>query len=197
MPTAWNALVTFDPQLYSLDARDQLEQLVSLLEGHGNEQGLVPEAVNNTTVMPNVILAPLTVLIHVVEYFTYLKNTGSSHRNVLQSVARAGGFQGLCTGLLSAIAMSISDDEAQAVKMAVSALNLALAIGAYVDLDAQSGGVSCFVVRWKQQEAREQVLEILKQFPQVCLYHKSRTGGTISHTDLCQPRTGLHFCHLG
>lgn len=177
LPTAWNALVTFDPQLNSPDARDQLEQLVSLLEGHGHDQGLVPEAGNNTTVMPNVILAPLTVLTHVVEYFTYLKNTGSSHRNVLQSVARAGGFQGLCTGLLSAIAMSISDDEAQVVQIAASTLNLALAIGAYVDLDAQSGGVSCFVVRWKQQGAREQVLGILDQFPQVCLCHVSQTRG--------------------
>ncbi|KAK1996798.1 beta-ketoacyl synthase domain-containing protein [Colletotrichum falcatum] len=172
---AWDALVAFDPQLDGLDGRNQLEQLVSLLGGHvDDEQGLVPASGTNTTPMPNMLLAPLTVLIHMVEYFSYLKHVGTSHRKVLQSVARNGGFQGLCIGLLSAIAMSTSEDEVQAIQVAARALNLALAIGAYVDLDARSasppGLFSCFVVRWKQQSDREQVLGILEQFPQVCLY---------------------------
>lgn len=128
---------------------------------------------NIPATLPNVLLAPLTVIIHVVQYVQYLKQfvADDSHAHIRESV-RHGGFQGLCTGFLSATALACSKTKKDIARNAAVAMRLAMCIGAYVDLDQTATGgesttVACFVVQWGPGCPREEVEQILKHYPDV------------------------------
>lgn len=123
--------------------------------------------------LPNVLLAPLTVIIHVVQYVQYLKHfiSEDAHSHIRDSV-RHGGFQGLCTGFLSATALACSTTKKDIARNAAVAMRLAMCIGAYVDLDQTGTGddstaMACFVVQWGPGCPREEVVQILKHYPEV------------------------------
>ncbi|KAL3476509.1 hypothetical protein BJX99DRAFT_258441 [Aspergillus californicus] len=126
--------------------------------------------------LPNILLSPLTVLIHIVQYIEYLDSLASDNEDVHNRVRAAGitghsGFQGLCTGSLSATALACSPTRAEIGQNAARALNLAVCIGAYADI-AQNGSrdsdssVGCAVARWRVNSNRAELEEVLSRFPE-------------------------------
>jgi hypothetical protein len=124
-------------------------------DGHGTSYSSL--AVQAT--LPNVLLAPLTVIIHITQYSQYLDGLildrglvgadagADGHVYIRQAFASAhtpdtdtdivlgtaSQFQGLCIGTLSASAMQSSTTRAEIGQNAAAAVRLAMCIGAYVD----------------------------------------------------------------
>ena len=133
----------------------------------------VPEA------LPNILLAPLTILIHIVQYIEYLDQLelDDAHVHVRKATCH-GGFQGLCTGSLSATALACSSTRSEIGQHAAIALKLAMCIGAYVDLGRVAGAdstMTCFIARWGDCSQREDVEQILSRYSQVCFTTMSRS----------------------
>ncbi|CAG7916970.1 unnamed protein product [Penicillium olsonii] len=128
--------------------------------------------------LPNVILAPLTVIIHIVQYFRHLDvvctdDYGDSHTLIVQSVQR-GGFQGLCSGFLTAAALTSSANKAELIANASTAIRLAFCIAAYIDLGETTSlspdGTRCLIVErgteLGETEANCEIDTIIGSFPQ-------------------------------
>ncbi|KAJ5379964.1 Type I Polyketide synthases (Type I PKS) [Penicillium cataractarum] len=171
-----------------LQAVTELPDLLSALQEHDPDLRLIPVSSLNhlrewcldhsivlqiPETLPNVLLAPLTVLIHIIQYLEYCDHLSSedAHARLRQSI-RNGGFQGLCTGSLSAAALACSTTRAEIDQNAAVALNLAMCIGAYVDLGLAlepDSPMTCFIARWRHGSQREDVDQILNNYPQVRL----------------------------
>lgn len=140
--------------------------------------------------LPNVILAPLTVIIHIVQYFRHLDvvctdEYGDSHTLIVQSVQR-GGFQGLCSGFLTAAALTSSANKAELIANASTAIRLAFCIAAYIDLGETTSlspdGTRCLIVErgteLGETEANCEIDTIIGSFPQVCENNDRNSAGT-------------------
>ncbi|KAL3490078.1 hypothetical protein BJX62DRAFT_226168 [Aspergillus germanicus] len=125
-------------------------------DGHSNSYSSL--AVPAT--LPNVLLAPLTVMIHIAQYSQYLDRLSrdlglmgagadaeadahvyireafatAAHAHTLDT-STASQFQGLCIGTLSATAMQSSTTRAELGQNAAAAVRLAMCIGAYIDAE--------------------------------------------------------------
>jgi len=167
LPNLWPTLVTADPRLKPVPGLQLLEDIKKWIE-HGDHASWTSE------ILPNIISTPLTVMIHIVEYFIYLEHIGPSvsHSKVLESV-QSGGIQGFCTGFLAAAALASSTHEEEINEYGAVALRLAVCIGAYVDLDERfanpPGKTSCITVRWLPSIGKSQLLNIIKDYPDVCM----------------------------
>ncbi|CAJ2505236.1 Uu.00g126300.m01.CDS01 [Anthostomella pinea] len=166
LPQTWSDLTSHDPLLTQVEGTQRLQCFTKWLNGDSSE-------LSDSSALPNAILTPLTVIIHLVNYFDYMKHGGYSHRQILDRVVQGGGIQGMCTGLLMAVSLALSAHEAQVVEMATIALKLSVGIGAYVDLDGHQHipprDASCLAVRWKHPVNESAVTRVLEQFPEVCL----------------------------
>nr|ALQ32926.1 putative polyketide synthase [Fusarium redolens] len=176
LPELWPLLVEREHSLERVSAAPVLQNLVEWIEC---DNPLLPLAVRTSR---NVQLAVLTVLSHISEYMIYLSSHDMSeedgrgnldaHTSVLEGV-RDGGIQGLCVGLLSAIALACSPTNTDVAKHGAVAVRLALCVGALVDLDEieLSEPTVCICTRWPQGEGdgdgREEVLRaVLDSYPQ-------------------------------
>ena len=165
LPDVWPSLVEANPSLSQIPGLRLLEDIKSWID-----QDDFP--VQTSEALPNVLSTPLTIIIHIVEYFNYLEHheTGMSHSQILDSV-QDGGIQGFCTGFLAAIALAYSRTEQDINEFGAVALRLAVCIGAFVDLDGQFANppreTSCFTVRWTSDVGKAQVLDILKDYDKV------------------------------
>ena len=163
----WETLVEFDARLKLVPGLDSLDAVQQWIH-----DGVL---VSSRKIPPNVLSTPLTVIIHIVQYFYYLKsnNCGATHPLILEN-AKFGGVQGLCTGILSAISVACSANEDAISENAVVALRLAVCIGAYVDLEGAFGnppnGTLCCVVRRRPKLTKGSLLEILQGYPDVRAY---------------------------
>ncbi|RMZ76239.1 hypothetical protein DV738_g5040, partial [Chaetothyriales sp. CBS 135597] len=119
------------------------------------------------TPAPNSLLTSLTLLVQFLQYINFLdtQNDAHAHEKILKSTEK-GGIQGFCSGLLSAIAVSSSKSASDLGDSAAKSFRLAFAIGAAVDLDAQDnelGSASCIAVRWKTDQARDTLKQVLER----------------------------------
>ena len=116
--------------------------------------------------MSGILTLPMLVVIQICQYFQYLELHGISHAQFLAQLRAGGGVQGYCGGLLPAIAIACSRDEAEVVENAAKAARIALAIGAYGELgdDESVPGATTIVVRLKRPGQGE---EIIEKFPGV------------------------------
>ncbi|KAK0713556.1 putative polyketide synthase [Lasiosphaeria miniovina] len=115
--------------------------------------------------MSGILALPLLTIIQVVQYFQYLGWRGIGHAQFLREIkAAGGGAQGFCGGLLPAMAVAASRDEAEVVGNAARALRIALGIGAYGELgdDENEPGPTTVVLRAKYEG---QAGEIVARFP--------------------------------
>lgn len=164
LPQLWQTLVEKDSRLISVPGIASLKDLQEWID-----HGVTP---SSDTISRNVLTMPFTILIHLVQYFHFLDAEvgGVSQSQVLDGV-QMGGIQGFCAGILSAIAVSCSKDESDVSKFGSVALRLAFCIGAYVDLDGAFGTeaseTSSLAARWRSDSGHDQVLEILKNYPDV------------------------------
>lgn len=169
LPDIWPSLVEVSPSLSRVPGLKALEDFRRWID-----QGDLP--FSSSEILPNVLSTPLTVIIHISEYFNYLEQVGpgTSHAQVLDSVQN-GGIQGLCTGLMAAISLACSSSEEDIGKIGAVALRLAVCIGAFVDLDARYAVVpcetSCFTVRWTSNMGKSHILDILDDYSEVSTLH--------------------------
>lgn len=160
LPEFWSVLVKSDPALQSVTGLEAFKVLRHWLD-HGN-------LVWNAGPPPNVLCTPLTVIIHLIHYFHYLASTESSvaHADLIREL-QMGGIQGFCTGFLSAVALSCSENEEDVSTFGAVALRLAVCIGAYVDQHSRSGSSQsetvCLAVRWKSDAGKEKLTEVLSR----------------------------------
>jgi hypothetical protein len=169
LPRTWDHLVASDTSLSDIEGQVQLGRLSRCLSGSGE----VDDDFSDLSTLPNIILTPLTLIIHVTGYFHYLKEHGISHQQLLDESRHGGGFQGFCTGLFAAISLSVSYDTEEVVEIAAIALRLAAAVGAYVDLDSHlaspSGVAVSLSIRWKLPQERDRILAVLDEFDDVSI----------------------------
>ncbi|KAF7922236.1 hypothetical protein BELL_0143g00130 [Botrytis elliptica] len=157
-------LLAHDSFLQKLPAVEYCTFLIRWLE-NGSSAG---EPMNQD--LPNMVCTPLTVIIHVVQFFNYLEtHYGPIHAydNFLASATPAQGF---CIGFLTAAAVTCASDEDTLAKLCSNALRLALCIGAYVDLDQSNAGenlTTAVMVSWSEKNKPVcDVYEFLKDFPE-------------------------------
>ena len=118
--------------------------------------------------MSGILSLPLLVIIQTCQYFQYLEFHSLSHAQFMAQLRAGGGLQGYCGGLLPAIAIASSHDEAEVVENAAKAARVALAIGAYGELgdDESVPGATTIVVRTKRAGQGDQLIE---RFPGVSI----------------------------
>lgn len=161
LPQLWNHLIQQDPRLSSVQGAKHLQSIQEWID-----QGTFTLT---TTVSPNIISMPFTIIIHLVQYFHYLENNpqGLTHAQLLEG-AQAGGIQGFCIGLLSALAVGCASNEEDVAKYGSIALRLAASIGAYIDLDsALQCETSVLALRWSSTNSLQLVTNILKNHENV------------------------------
>ncbi|GAB1316607.1 S-adenosyl-L-methionine-dependent N-methyltransferase [Madurella fahalii] len=180
LDSVWSDLALADPSFNEIPGKQHLRAFSSWISGNAS---LDPPTELSQL---NLLLTPLTVISHVVEYFNYLEVSGLSHEQILDSTSvSGGGFQGFCTGLLAAVALSLAKDEEEAVSLSAEALGLAMALGAYVDLDGHfatpSREFSCLSVRWRSGTETPLIMKAIEGHPEVYISVNSDiTSATIT-----------------
>jgi acyl transferase domain-containing protein/acyl carrier protein len=158
----WKDLVAFRADLQSVEGSKTAQGFQQWAAG-----GDLPP-ISDTK--PNILATPLTVLVHILQYFRYIKQEGSGvvHSKVLEST-QACGIQGFCTGFLSAIAVATGKTEAEIGELSATSLRLAFAIGAMVDLEElknPAGKAPCLAVRWRSEEGKQNLEKVLRHLPE-------------------------------
>lgn len=178
LPKLWEDLVHHDSRLVGTQGHEQLQSFQEWID-----EGTLP---CTAQAPPNIITMPLTIIIHLVQYFHYLENNPQdiTHAQLLEA-AQTGGIQGFCIGLLSAIVVGCAKVEEDLGKLGGVALRLAACIGAYVDLDsALESETSVLAIRWNSSGSQNLVTDILKAHHDVSSTNDSSNCANIlrSHT---------------
>ncbi|KAI1810887.1 putative polyketide synthase [Poronia punctata] len=112
--------------------------------------------------LPNITLAPLVVLGHLVEYVQYATQHGAAELDTEDIKLDDTETAGFCIGMLSAVAIASSSTWAQFRRNGAVAIRLAMLIGAIVDLDEAVAGKSVSLsVRWKSEHDLLMLEEII------------------------------------
>ncbi|KAF2205457.1 BcPKS18, polyketide synthase [Delitschia confertaspora ATCC 74209] len=158
LPSLFEDLVHHDPRLRSIAGVETLEKLASWIDEGSFEL--------TTSIPPNILSMPFTVIIHLSQWIHYLENNpqGLKHVQLLQN-AKLGGAQGFCIGLLSALAIAYSQKEEDLGILGAVALRLATCVGAYIDLDRTECDTTTLAVRCTSAEGQRQVADTVKLFP--------------------------------
>lgn len=162
----WDTLLETVPRLKHFPGEKLLEDLNEWLKTGKFTQASVP--------LPNILLTPLVVITHLTQYMRFLEliqPDSSGCHNLHASFRGNAETLGLCTGLLSAAAVSCSADRAELQHYSAVAVRLAMLVGALVDgqdlsADLQEGSKS-FSVAWTTPESEAEMTRILKTFPEV------------------------------
>lgn len=162
------------PQTWSIFARHN-NDIAALSQGQRHTQALSDWVTNGNSsgvcnVMSGILSLPLLTIIQVVQYFQFLEVKRLYHSEFMERLKHRGGIQGYCGGLMPAIAIACSANEAEVVANAVIAMAIALGVGAYGELgdDENVIGPTTIVVRLKQEG---QGPDIIKDFPDVSKTH--------------------------
>ena len=124
--------------------------------------------------LPNVLLTPLVVITHLVQYLGYLDliQSGSEKQEDLHGVFKNDvETLGFCTGLLSALAVSSSANQVELQQHGAVVIRLAMLIGAVVDVRDIAAGPhdvsKSFSLAWNSSETGTEVTRIVKSSPEV------------------------------
>lgn len=165
----WHTLTNFDPDLCQVPGARYLSDFQHwILDG-----GDFP---HHLTINPNVFSLPVTVFLQITRYIRYIAGLGlkDPHRHILGGLLD-GGAHGFCVGLLSALAVSSSQTEADIAAVAGTSLRVAVCIGAYVDKDGRFGELpdqkACLAVRWRDDNAKgkDEVIALIRTYQDVGL----------------------------
>ena len=129
--------------------------------------------------LPNIILTPLVVIVHLVQYLKYLDMTGSGE--AIRPSPNTGTV-GFCTGLLSAFTVALSNDRAEVREYGATAVRLAMLIGGIVDAqnllnEDVAGTPKALATAWSTEKQNKGLMSAIQRYPGV---------RTISTTPLSQ-----------
>ncbi|KAK4096011.1 ketoacyl-synt-domain-containing protein [Parathielavia hyrcaniae] len=116
------------------------------------------------TARSGIVALPLLLILQITQYLRYLDHHGLSHDDFLAGVAHAGGIQGYCGGLPSAMTIACAKDEAGVIKHTAIAMRNVLGVGAYGQAADDMGGTgsTTLAMRLKYEG---QGNELTRQFP--------------------------------
>lgn len=124
--------------------------------------------------LPNILLTPLVVITHLVQYLGYLdsiqpgSDNREDHHGVFKNDVETLGF---CTGFLSALAVSSSANQVELEQHGAVVIRLAMLIGAVVDARDNAAGPhdisKSFSLAWNSSETETELKRIVKSFPKV------------------------------
>lgn len=122
-----------------------------------------PGSTKSNLKLPNIVLSPLVVITHLVEYLTYSDATDLDGESLL-------GTLGFCTGVLSAFSVALSKDRGAVRNHGATALRLAMLIGGVVDAQEildPSGPATALATAWGSSSVtgEEDLQRILDQSP--------------------------------
>ena len=124
--------------------------------------------------LPNALLVPLTVVSQLIQYASYLERTSTDLGDGIDpfTTPRRNHREaaGLCTGLLSAMAVSCADSREDFQRQGAVAIRLAWLVGAFVDAqDAlpENGPSRSFSVAWQSPADEEAMLRMVERSPEV------------------------------
>lgn len=170
-PQIWKALTTSIPSLKTSSGLKQLEDLSDAFRTGRPLETPFP--------LPNKLLIPLVIVSHLIQYAAYLRNSTEEQQVDPFSTSNLPDREtlGLCTGLLSAFAVSSSENSEQFKKYAAVAVRLAMLIGTVVDAQDEATEPSkSLSAAWNSIEGGEELKRIVKSFPEVsegsspCIY---------------------------
>ncbi|QGA14099.1 hypothetical protein EYB26_001752 [Talaromyces marneffei] len=112
----------------------------------------------------SVVALPLLVILQVGQYLRYLDYHNLSHQTFLVDVSQAGGVQGFCGGLATAIAIACAVDESQVVQYTATVMRVLIGVGAYSEAadDTRGSGSTTLALRLKYEGQGE---ELTQNFP--------------------------------
>jgi hypothetical protein len=166
LPSLWPVMTEAWPALSKLSGE---KQLVTLYQNF--EEGLIDES---ETEASNLLLTPLTVMRHLVDFWS-LKDvsTHPAFPSLVSSPPKAADrkiidSQGFCVGFLAATVVACSRDTREFQTIASNAIRLAVCIGALVDLDEfTSGSATSMAVRCESMQDYDFLDRVLTQIPNV------------------------------
>lgn len=163
LPNNWDVAQEAIPKLQSFPGRKYLEDLRDWLRTGIFAQISYP--------LPNTVLTPLVVISHLVQYSRFLDHV---QPNFLENHDITAAFKhttevfGLCTGLLSAAAVSCSSNQTQLQNFGSKAVNLAMLIGGLVDaqeeLAGDDGRSRSLSVSWSAPAGGRRLSSVLTHF---------------------------------
>ncbi|KAL4884277.1 hypothetical protein BJY04DRAFT_215705 [Aspergillus karnatakaensis] len=209
LPETWATLTTVEPRLQALSEAPvlSLREWLSPSPSHPSSS-FYPDTTSSSAseghensfssltippTLPNTLLAPLTVVIHIAQYVHYLEGLSrdldldDAHVYIQKSLAVSSSaqspdttskIQGLCIGVISATAIEHSSTRAELGQNAAAAVRLAMCIGGLVDSTRAlamsdsncslefSSDMVCFIARWGREVGKEDVEAILGRYPE-------------------------------
>ncbi|KAK2736191.1 Type I Iterative PKS [Myotisia sp. PD_48] len=185
LPSLWLSLVSIQPRLNQVPGMQLLQQFKEWIT-NDDYTFQIPET------LPNTQLAALTIIIHVVDYFSFLNSLHSNdaHTRILEKVRTSGGIQGLCTGLITAIALASSRNKAEICKNAAVAMRLAVTTGAWIDLDRAGEQTLerfiCISTSWTSENGEQTLMSVLAKYPKAYIsVRMDITCATITAPENC------------
>lgn len=165
LPRLWNTITAALP---SLQVQSGHRQLVDLAEAFRTGRRLeVPSP------LPNRLLIPLVVMSHLAQYAKFLGRTGVEVDDRIDPFeASKSGREtlGLCTGLLSAFAVSSAGNRAEFEMYGAVAIRLGMLIGMAVDAQDATSELKAsksLGTAWNSAQAKEGMLSVMEDFPDV------------------------------
>lgn len=165
LPGHWEALCQKFPKLLAVHGAELLRSMDDWFRtGVMGQQG--------NSHLPNILLSPLVVIAQLTQYAEYLKlceSESQNRQNVYAPSPSDTETLGFCSGILSAIAVSCSTNQAQFAEHGGTAVRLAMIIGAFVDahdaLDGEGESRSLATV-WRSHQSALEMTRILQRFPE-------------------------------
>ena len=162
LPDRFNDVSDKIPQLGIIPGASLLKALSQQLEtGSLTSIMAVPH-------LPNIVLTPLCVISHLASYTRYLElrynRSGWEAWKNKKNMSSNTDIVGFCTGLLAALAVSLSGDLEDFEKYGATAIRLAMMIGAVVDAeDAMNGSSGSFSAAWRTKEGLRNMETIIQE----------------------------------
>lgn len=161
LPSVLSTALQHVPNLKDCEtwACSMVQKLNDWLDSGHQPSSLDPSA------LPNTILTPLVVILHLSQYMRYLTASSSDQDNKLFSERQLETYEtlGLCTGLLSSLAVSSSRTRLQLEKYGSVAIRLAMLVGLVVDARNQSTShwpSRSIAAMWYSEEQKMRMLEV-------------------------------------
>ncbi|KAJ5895285.1 hypothetical protein N7495_006976 [Penicillium taxi] len=159
LPEACKTALAALPTLHQATGSSAIKQLINF-----NEIFTTSRSVDTELTLPNTLLIPLVIMNQLAQYTKFLQQEGLEHEDVK---SRYGETLGLCTGLLSAFAVSSAHNKSEFQRYGATAIRLGLLVGLVIDSqDAVlgKGRSKSLSVAWASVEAHREMTQILEEF---------------------------------
>ncbi|KAI0010253.1 hypothetical protein F4779DRAFT_616829 [Xylariaceae sp. FL0662B] len=195
LPQHWKTITSSIPSLQNESGLSLLEDLKDALRT-GRRLG-------TPFPLPNMLLIPLVIISHLTQYMTFVErsNTELDSRSDLFSTSTTNKETlGLCTGLLSAFAVSSTDSKEKFRKYGAVAVRLGMLIGMVVDAqDEVSEPSKSLSTAWNSAENGEEMLRIVNSFPETYVsvnYDENRATVTTAASSISKLQQRLRTAGL-